>query len=159
MSNLKLLFNHDQLLQLTNGSGGPRIVLSLCGLPSLPPDTLKSETYICAEVANDNDVPNPQFRPVVACPDPPGWGVGEDMRIITHEQLLQAARFSMPVAQLHQELAKNLHIPGGIRQVSVEFDARVAGANPTRKFFVSFIIRDAAGAVVPGVPVLEASAI
>ncbi len=145
------LFNHEQLEAMLGVPNTSKVLISLASIPSL--ETGKPETYLFAQAADAAGIINEHARPVIACPDPPGWKEKEDIHFVSHDQLRSSQKFEITVETLKPQLATNAFVPpfpNTRKQVSVSFDSEIVGGNLV--LFVPFIMKDASGAPV-GVPV------
>jgi hypothetical protein len=99
---LEFCFNQSELQLLSNKIQSNKIVISFCNIIHVT----KGEMYLCAQSADQNNIPNQAFDVIVACPKPPAWQ-SAGLRKIQHSELLHSPKFAVDGNALSAVFANN----------------------------------------------------
>jgi hypothetical protein len=152
MADLEFAFDKREFQALVEDPATSFIVISVGSLkennPEKPEEPEKSETYFFAQSYDPKSKLNDHLRPLIACPNPPGWLPGTAALMVTHTQLNHAPKFKFAAAELKQKLPTSLF--KGIN--GEEVFAVLAGNSLQTGLSVemSFCTKDAAGTTLSG---------
>lgn len=151
-------FNREELVELLDKTLAKdpkgKIALSFTTFKRGTPPVV--ELYMAALSLREDGTINKDIRPIVACPNPPGWRIGDGLVFVSHDDLTSGPQFMAQASAVTQVVNQNLNIFNGRNQFSIQLNSEITTpqiGEPELISFVSFVAKDGAGNPIPNAAV------